>query len=487
MDRFKSNVHLQELPSGEIVCSNNWPLSVTVELTVKGESGFELLEALGGGPRKPRSLHVLPAFSADVVLAAVARQAPGPPRWQTEYRGAFGAAGVAHDDAVRYKWPYEGEGLCEQSFGSDQSKERFHSAVFGLYEDSQVVAARRGIVLLAESDAVQVCHGDGSVASYGGLRSVAVREGQAVKEREALGLSSAALSFCITLPLGNPGTPKSVPFVFDNGTAAGCVPVVGSSYENAAAHAPAAKNAGPMKMAAKKGGAKVGPKKVVPNKQVADVTAAVPPPPARMQSSGNISSPAVTRPAVAAPPHTQPSGTHSPAVGRHMPPPPPPGGVVATAPPLTVSPNADAEWNGTYASPALMRVKPKPPTVDRSGKPDSPQVQRHAQPAYVTPDHVHAPEGVNPAMMPGVRTAPPSRALHPEYYEPKAPAVDPNAPVVHNSMTPGYQREFNLIDETKRTLDPRRHNPVKNTSKKIAVATPSGSDLKEKLKGFTMF
>ncbi len=72
-------------------------------------------------------------------------------------------------------------------------------------------------------------------------------------------------------------------------------------------------------------------------------------------------------------------------------------------------------------------------------------------------------------------------------YEPARPAADPNAPVVQDSMKPGYQREFDMVDETKRVLDIRRHNPVKNTKKKLSVAAPSGSDLKHTLKGFTMF
>jgi len=73
------------------------------------------------------------------------------------------------------------------------------------------------------------------------------------------------------------------------------------------------------------------------------------------------------------------------------------------------------------------------------------------------------------------------------YRDAPPPAADPNAPPVQDSMKPGYQREFNVLDETKRVLDPRRHNPVKNTKKKIGVATPSGSDLKQTLKGFSMF
>jgi hypothetical protein len=72
-------------------------------------------------------------------------------------------------------------------------------------------------------------------------------------------------------------------------------------------------------------------------------------------------------------------------------------------------------------------------------------------------------------------------------YEERPPAVDPNAPVVQDSMKPGYTREFDVVDETKRVLDPRRHNPVKNTKKKMALATPSGSDIKQSLKGFSMW
>ena len=85
-------------------------------------------------------------------------------------------------------------------------------------------------------------------------------------------------------------------------------------------------------------------------------------------------------------------------------------------------------------------------------------------------------------MMPGTRSAPVATALQPSPGQQRKAAADPNAPVVQDSMQPGYQRETNFVDETKRKLDPRRHNPVKNTKKKIAVGTPSSRDLKSKFK-----
>jgi hypothetical protein len=225
MDRFKSKVVLKEvldlslfcfflfflfffffflfcfsetvfqLPSGEIVCSNGWPLHVTVELTVKGEGGFELLDSLGGAPRKAKSLHVLPAFSDDVLLAAVARQANAPKCWSVEYRGAFGASLAVHDDQTRYRWPFDGGGVCEQSFGGDPSKEGFHSCSFALYAGTSITAARRGTVMTAEEGSLQICHGDGSVATYSCLAATGVHEGQTVKEGDVIGTSTETLKF----------------------------------------------------------------------------------------------------------------------------------------------------------------------------------------------------------------------------------------------------------------------------------------------------
>jgi hypothetical protein len=85
-------------------------------------------------------------------------------------------------------------------------------------------------------------------------------------------------------------------------------------------------------------------------------------------------------------------------------------------------------------------------------------------------------------MQPGHRTAPRSQVLHPEDHETQNPSVEPGGPPIQDSMTPGYERETNFLDETKRTLDVRRYNPVKNSKKKVAVSTPSSKELKYKMK-----
>ena len=547
MEGLKARVQVRELPSGEVLCSNSLPLSATVQLSVDG-SNFSLLDGPGGGPRKARSLHVVPAFSQDVLLAFVVR-GPGAVV-SVDYRAALGQAGAAHDETVRYRWPFEGMGRVEEA--GDET-------VFGLGDGEGgggwggVLAARRGIVMGLEREGrVEVCHGDGSVASYGQLENVAVTEGQAVREGQMLG-QTEQLRFAVTLPTGTPGQPKSVAVAFDNGTPQGVFATAGQTYHNSAPHAlgqaAAAGGSGAIKMAKKGGSQKMGPKKG--NSGAAGGgAAAVPPPPART-GSGIVGSPALSRqqppppaaafqqqqqpafqssPMVSRPP--VPAGPNSPMVSRHQPPqqqqpnspmlsrasaptpsapppsnshqqqfqpnspmvnrpsaPPPavsPHFATAGAPPPSASGAAAGEWQGPYHSPALLPVKPKPPSVDRAFKPASPQVPRHAVHEQAPPPQP-LPEGVQSSMVPGTRSAPPSRALHPELYVEKPPAVDPNAPAVHASMQPGYQRETNLLDETKRALDPRRHNPVKNTSKKLSMATPTGSDLKDKLKGFTMF
>ena len=113
----------------------------------------------------------------------------------------------------------------------------------------------------------------------------------------------------MTLPLGNPGLPRSIPIVFANGTPAGCVPVVGTSYENAAAKVggPGVVGSGPLK-----GVKKVGPKKGVVNKQLSGVSGPVPP---RSASTSSI--------LPSAPPASASAFPNSPVVGRPLPGPAP--------------------------------------------------------------------------------------------------------------------------------------------------------------------
>jgi hypothetical protein len=48
----------------------------------------------------------------------------------------------------------------------------------------------------------------------------------------------------------------------------------------------------------------------------------------------------------------------------------------------------------SYASPALLPVKAKPPSVDRGAKPATPVLTRHSQQTYVLASEVQAPEGL---------------------------------------------------------------------------------------------
>lgn len=141
--------------------------------------------------------------------------------------------------------------------------------------------------------------------------------------------------FLVTLPLGNPGVAKSVAIAFQDGSAGGCVPVVGETYENANNAIAAAGGAGP------KGAKKAGPKKLA-NKQLAGV-GVVPP---RSASTSSILPSAPPASANAALPY-------SPALSRPMPAGP---GVAAAAASSPVPPR-----------PAQAGAK-VPPPPDRNSK-----------------------------------------------------------------------------------------------------------------------
>lgn len=506
-----------------VKAANDWPIACTVELTVSGQ-GIMLADN-----RQLKSLHILPPYAAgeldwvvspslshvllfsDLELARVLRQGPGA-SWTCDFRGAFGSPENVHNDEIRYEWPFSGQAVCGQTFGGDPAPNLYHSVEFLTSHGSPVLASRRGTVFICASDAklgnfVKVSHVDGSVATYSGLTKALVDEGQVVQEGMQIGTSGPVVRFTLQLPNGAPGLPPSIPFVFNNGSPAGCVPVLNQSYGGtvAAPRSPGpVKN--PMKQPMKQKVAKqAGPKKG-PTGGGSGVF--VPPPPAKQASFGGGADSGGASPY---PPPPPARGGQPPVAAQPTPPPPPQrmnssSGVPQQQPAHGSSswaPQPDAEWNGTYASPKLLPVKPKPPAVNRAEKPQlsrgssGPSPAGGMPPPYQTVDP-HAnygnaaavappppPPGVNPSMMPGHRAAPPSRALHPELYEEKPyQQVTPEGPPVHASMQPGYQRETDFMEETKRTLDIRRHNPVKNTKKKIAVATPSTRDLKNDLRKF---
>ena len=446
-----------------ILCCNDWPISVTIQLSVQG-SGISL-----GNNLQLTSLHVIPPYAADVELAQVLRQGPSA-QWSCDFRGAFGAPANSHDDSQRYQWPYQGSFVCALTFGGDPAPNLYHSVEFLPPHGTPILAARRGTVFVCGKDSklglfCKVSHHDGSVATYSSLARVIVEEGSVVKEGNQVGVSGPNFRFTLQVPNGSPGLPPSHPYVFDDGSPSGVVPQLNKSYPTA--HAPLPARPGPAAMNTHGGQAKQPMKKMPMKKMPMKKMPMKKMPMKQMHAGGGDHR---TPP----PPPARSSGPPPPPQHQHHQPPPPPQAKPA------------AEWTGSYASPGLLPVTPKPPSVNRSDKPvlaRGSQSQNHAAvpPPYQTVDPSQSTSDLNSSMMPGHRSAPPSKALYPDYVAPEEKS-DPNVPEVQNSMTPGYQRETNFVDETKRTLDIRRHNPVKNGKKKLSVATPSSRDMKNKLR-----
>lgn len=94
MEDFATRFTLNSAQSGPfrvLSANNDWPLPVTVELTISGDN----VEALTGptpdaSSMKLKTLHVLPAYCRGVVLAALRPAAPAAP-WTMNYsfRGAM--------------------------------------------------------------------------------------------------------------------------------------------------------------------------------------------------------------------------------------------------------------------------------------------------------------------------------------------------------------------------------------------------------------
>lgn len=575
-------VELQQGPYRVLVASNEWALPVTVQLTLDGANIVVLTApAPGAAPLKLKTLHVLPAYSSDVTLAAVCAADPALGWSMTfAYRGAMGSEASQHDAAVLYRYPFDGPPrMCGQSFGgkfSHSDIDTFHSIDFLMPIGTPVVAARRGTVLATRdsmkgggtepmfkdrANYVWVAHSDGSVAAYVHLRhqGVAVAVGDVVQEGQLLGHSGNSgfsqaphLHFSIMMPRGKPQAWPTASFAFADVTGNPCVPCKGYEYPGGpsldvanmppppwevAGKAPAGAGAPPPVGAGRAGpvkrfGASTG-NLLVPAKQAAApvnvyASPALPPAPHRMQPAvppQQQQQPQYVE--ATAPPPSNYAGVGGPYAAPPTPVP------VATPPPAK-------EWTGKYAPPGLLPVPPKPPAVNRTAKPqrdsqgytgqplydpyaqpqqppppgqqpyydaqqqpyqqpyyDAPQYQTGAPPPGQQPYYGQAPQqpyyaqqqppgtpGIPSSMTPGVRSAPPSAALHPELQTrptPVATATTPDGKPVVNSMTPGYQRETNFIDETKRTLDVRRHNPVKKAGKRMDVALPNS---KEFLHGF---
>ncbi len=179
----------------------------------------------------------------------------------------FAANGAVHDDTVRYRWPFESDaprrvigGVRGDAATPSGTKitgfrrrdfERY-SFSFELPVGTPVVAARRGNVvrvidghteggpqqrMVLKSNTVVVLHEDGTFAFYTHLSpGLEVKLAQTVEVGDRLGLSGATgqvvepeLLFGVQ-KLGEDGRLESVPIRFDDGTAEGVQPLVGSYY-----------------------------------------------------------------------------------------------------------------------------------------------------------------------------------------------------------------------------------------------------------------
>jgi hypothetical protein len=268
MEDFGSHFNVSQSQQGHqtvLVGQNWWPIPVTVELSVDGEN---VTVRSGTTPDarvvKLKTLHVLPANSAPIVLAACGPLNPSL-GWHMTYmhRGEFGAGNIVHDSNVLYKFPFE-EHIpreCGQSFGgtfSHTEASSFHAVDFLMPIGTPVLAARAGVVLATKADGtlggcdeslrnhanvVFICHSDGSVAVYAHLapQGVTVAFGTPIQEGQLIGYSGNTgytqaphLHFHVCAPDGTPKSSqawRTVPFAFsDPGTNAACVPTAQYQY-----------------------------------------------------------------------------------------------------------------------------------------------------------------------------------------------------------------------------------------------------------------
>jgi len=184
----------------------------------------------------------------------------------SELAWGFAASDARHDDAVRYRWPFDASvprrvlrGEVEQTMQLESGGEhhralgREHAFDFALPEGTEVLAARAGIVRRVVDDhavsgsalgdawqanGVWISHADGSVAEYSHLEkgSIEVEVGDSVEAGDRIGRSGESgrveepsLHFAV-LVMGDEGFPRAVPIRFADGTPDGVVPVAGRSY-----------------------------------------------------------------------------------------------------------------------------------------------------------------------------------------------------------------------------------------------------------------
>ncbi len=154
-------------------------------------------------------------------------------------------ADVAHDDDVRYQFPFDAGTPHRLVHGARSGRHKGAQKWgfdFELARREDVLAARDGRVQLVIEDftepgsdrpttALVVQHDDGTGALYGNLLpQVSVRQGQKVRTGDRLGLSAGpAVHFSVSR-LPEDFSSESVEIRFEDGSAEGLLPVKGASY-----------------------------------------------------------------------------------------------------------------------------------------------------------------------------------------------------------------------------------------------------------------
>ena len=153
--------------------------------------------------------------------------------------------GSEHDDAARYRLPFDSDVARELRLGPRRRPhaELRNTYVFTMPVGSTVVAARAGKVVRTFQYVVNVVHADGSFAAYWPMANWAVEPGQEVAAGDELGTtgkldwegygvaggSEPQLVFGVFVA-DEDGDAKTLEVLFDDGSPEGYRPVAGLSY-----------------------------------------------------------------------------------------------------------------------------------------------------------------------------------------------------------------------------------------------------------------
>jgi len=174
---------------------------------------------------------------------------------------SFAPVGAAHDDAARYRLPFDASTprRLAMGVGGDASTGSFgftsdwtghkdwsrYSFDFELPKGTRVLAARDGEVARTgtrfthfdersgrtpPAAHVEVLHADGTYAVYGQLLEVSVKAGQRVRAGDEIGIARGPNGHFGVARRAEELRVESVAIRFDDGTAQGVVPVAGLSY-----------------------------------------------------------------------------------------------------------------------------------------------------------------------------------------------------------------------------------------------------------------